>query len=128
MQRTPSDGEVASESGTEHERSLWPDVDGQGHVIFLLDAASGFEKTLMRDWIEAARPADFRPEQIEILEIPCARRKHGRVDSRLEPLLAAGSDPIRLPAPTCAGAPAGGREPERASFAREYDSSPQARS
>ena len=97
MHSASSEAEVAPVAPVDHTPSSWPVSGTDGQVIFLLDAANGLERKLLRKWIEQVRPAEFRREQIEILEIPCARRRHGRVDPRLESLLAAGSDPTLSP-------------------------------
>jgi len=38
----------------------WP-KHGSSRVLFLLDAASGLDEKLLRDWIERQRPASLRP-------------------------------------------------------------------
>ncbi len=75
----------------------WPAGAGDGRVVFLLDAANGFEERLLRRWIEEARPADLSPDRVETLRIPCPRRSRGSVDAGLEPCLAAGGDPLLAP-------------------------------
>ncbi len=66
-------------------------------MVFLLDAANGFEEGLLREWIDEAKPEGLISEQVEILGIPSSRRSRGRVDPGLEPTLAAGGDPLLAP-------------------------------
>lgn len=75
----------------------WPAGAGDGRIVFLLDAASGFEERRLRAWIEAQRPESLGADQVEILQIPASRRRRGRVDRRLEPALAGGGDPLLAP-------------------------------
>ncbi len=63
--------------------------------MFLLDAATAFERRLLQGWIDRQRPAEApRPEAIPI---PPSRGRRRRIDSRLEALLAAGNDPLLAP-------------------------------
>jgi glycerol-3-phosphate O-acyltransferase len=73
----------------------WPAASGR-RVAFLLDAASGLEEGLLRAWIERHRPPGAKRD--DAVAIPSSRRRRrGRLDPRLEPLLAAGDDPLLAP-------------------------------
>jgi glycerol-3-phosphate O-acyltransferase len=74
----------------------WPAVNGN-RVVFLLDAASGFERRLLEDWIARARPAHVPPAEVEAIPIPPSRRGRRRLDPRLEARLATGDDPVLAP-------------------------------
>jgi glycerol-3-phosphate O-acyltransferase len=65
-----------------------------GRIVFLIDAASRLERRLLHDWIEDQR---LEGSQIDCLEIPCSRRRRGRLDPALEPALAGGDDPLLAP-------------------------------
>jgi glycerol-3-phosphate O-acyltransferase len=72
----------------------WPAAGGR-RVVFLLDAASRLEERLLRGWIERHRPP---ADPAEVVRIPSTRRRRrGRLDARLEPLLASGDDPLLAP-------------------------------
>ena len=76
------------------DEPAWPETGGRD-VVFLLDTASGFERRILRDWIERHRPD---PElKVDILMLPSSRRRRGRLDPRLEPILASGDDPLLAP-------------------------------
>jgi len=76
----------------------WPEAGGR-RLVFLLDAASALEERLLRDWI--ARRAPAGAAGTDAVAIPASRRRRRRrarrVDPRLEPLLAAGDDPLLAP-------------------------------
>ncbi|MEN8160197.1 MAG: glycerol-3-phosphate 1-O-acyltransferase, partial [Myxococcota bacterium] len=77
----------------ENEPSF-PETRGR-RVLFLLDAASRLEERLLRAWIERHTPAGA---SLEVLSLPSSRRRrHGRLDPRLEPALAAGDNPLLAP-------------------------------
>lgn len=63
-------------------------------MVFLLDAGSGPEHRLLREWIESRRPAKSRP--YVVIPIPRGRRSR-RPDARLEGLLRAADDPVFVP-------------------------------
>ncbi len=89
----------------------WPAANGR-RVAFLLDAASRLEEGMLRDWIERHRPeAEARYEAIAIPS--SRRRRRARSDPRLEPLLAAGDDPLLAPLRVIWRAREGGRDGER---------------
>jgi glycerol-3-phosphate O-acyltransferase len=72
----------------------WPDTAGRD-VVFLIDAASRFEHRLLCDWIRRNCPES--PAKVEIRTLPSSRRRRGRLDPALEPILASGEDPILAP-------------------------------
>jgi glycerol-3-phosphate O-acyltransferase len=87
---------VAMTDPLRHEPD-WPVLNGRSPV-FLLDAASEFERSLLEAWVERKRPADVAPEAVVAISIPSTRRRRHKVS--LEPLeahLAAGSDPLLIP-------------------------------
>jgi len=65
----------------------WPAAGSSGRVIFLLDASSGLEERILRDWIERHRPASTPAEEVEVVRIPPSRRRSRRIRS-LDPRLA----------------------------------------
>jgi glycerol-3-phosphate O-acyltransferase len=72
----------------------WPAAGGR-RVVFLLDAASRLEERLLHDWIERKRP---EADAAEVVRVPSTRRRRrGRLDARLEPILASGDDPLLAP-------------------------------
>ena len=72
----------------------FPTITGE-RVIFLLDAASGLEERMLRDWVQRNTPADG--PAVDLMSLPASRRRRGRLDPRLEPALAAGDDPLLAP-------------------------------
>jgi glycerol-3-phosphate O-acyltransferase len=70
-----------------------------GHrVVFLLDASSPLERDVLGQWIERGRPDGVTRAAYDTVSIPPSRRQRpGRVDPRLEALLAAGDDPLLAP-------------------------------
>ncbi|MBW2664949.1 MAG: glycerol-3-phosphate 1-O-acyltransferase [Deltaproteobacteria bacterium] len=75
----------------------WPALDGHSPV-FLLDAASALERSLLKAWIERKRPHGLALESPISISIPSTRRrKHSPSLSALEAHLAAGSDPLLIP-------------------------------
>jgi len=74
----------------------WPPQDGR-RVIFLIDASSGLEDRLLRQWIVRHAPSDAPPDSWEAVAIPPSRGKHRGLDSRLEALLATDDDPLLAP-------------------------------
>lgn len=76
------------------DEPTWPGREGQD-VVFLLDVASGFERRLLCEWIERQRPESSA--RVEILMLPSSRRRRGRLDPGLEPILASGDDPLLAP-------------------------------
>ncbi len=77
------------------EEPDWPAAEGQP-VLFLLDAASPLEESLLRGWIERHQPNGVAADAIRI---PATRRRRGRrtPDPRLEDALATGEDPLLAP-------------------------------
>jgi glycerol-3-phosphate O-acyltransferase len=74
----------------------WPD-HGTRPVVFLLDAATSLEESILRKWIEQARPEGVAPADVEAITIPSSRRvRRGRMGP-LEPALATSDDPILAP-------------------------------
>jgi glycerol-3-phosphate O-acyltransferase len=65
-----------------------------GRVVFLLDAASGFEERLLREWVARVRPEGARAG---IIAIPASRRSRGALGLDLEAALAAGDDALFAP-------------------------------
>ena len=78
------------------DEPAWPAENGT-RVVFLVDAASGFERRLLEDWIARARPAHVPPAEVEAIPIPPSRRGRRRLDPRLEARLATGDDPLLAP-------------------------------
>jgi glycerol-3-phosphate O-acyltransferase len=76
----------------------WPEAQGRD-IVFLIDAASRFEARLLGDWIRRHCPesSDEAPRRVEILTLPSSRRRRGRLDPKLEPILASGNDPLLAP-------------------------------
>jgi len=84
-------------AATQTEEPTWPAANGN-RVVFLIDAASGFERRLLEDWVFRAKPAHISPAQVETIRIPPSRRgRRGRLDPRLEARLATGDDPLLAP-------------------------------
>lgn len=92
--------DVDSRSGSEappHNEPAWPETGGRD-VVFLVDAASRFENRLLHSWIERHRPESAASDaKIEILTLRSSRRRRGRLDPGLEPILASGDDPLLVP-------------------------------
>jgi glycerol-3-phosphate O-acyltransferase len=82
-------------AGSERKEPDWPAAAGR-RVVFLLDAASPLEVRLLRSWIERQRPAGEARDEA-VLVPSSRRRRRRRLDPRLEPLLAAGDDPLLAP-------------------------------
>lgn len=72
----------------------WPRTEGRD-VVFLLDAASRFESRLLHAWIDRHRPES--DAKVEILTLRSSRRRRGKLDPGLEPILASGDDPLLAP-------------------------------
>jgi glycerol-3-phosphate O-acyltransferase len=72
----------------------WPET-GNRDVVFLIDAASRFESRLLHDWIKRQCPES--PGKIETITLPSSRRRRGRLDPALEPILASGEDVLLVP-------------------------------
>ncbi|MBW2286334.1 MAG: glycerol-3-phosphate 1-O-acyltransferase [Deltaproteobacteria bacterium] len=89
-------GNVAMVESLQREPD-WPALDGHSPV-FLLDAASALERSLLKAWIERKRPHGLALESPISISIPSTRRrKHSPSLSALEAHLAAGSDPLLIP-------------------------------
>ena len=86
---TVAASEVASEP-------TWPQ-GGQGPVVFLLDAASGLEERILRQWAATARPDEVSATDVDCVVMASTRRRRRRGDGRLEDVLAAGGDPLLAP-------------------------------
>ena len=72
----------------------FPEADAD-RVVFLIDAASGLEERLLREWIgEQAPPGG---PAIQTLRLPASRRRRGHLDPRLDATLATGDDPLLAP-------------------------------
>ena len=76
------------------DEPVWPETGGRD-IVFLLDSASRFESRLLHAWIDRHRPESGR--KVEILTLPSSRRRRGRLDPGLEPILASGDDPLLAP-------------------------------
>ena len=72
----------------------FPEAGGR-RVVFLLDAASRLEERLLRGWIERLRAGGRRGRGARDPELAAPARR--RIDARLEPVLAAGDDPLLAP-------------------------------
>ncbi|MBI3784925.1 MAG: glycerol-3-phosphate 1-O-acyltransferase [Deltaproteobacteria bacterium] len=85
-------------SGSSPHGPQWPESHNH-RIVFLLDAASLLEERALRDWIAAARPADFAAANLEVLTIPSSRGKKARraLDPRLEVALASDDNPLFAP-------------------------------
>ena len=68
--RAPAEEPIAS----------WPAAGGDARIVFLLDAASGFEERRLRAWIDTQCPSGLSADRFEILQIPASRRRRGRID------------------------------------------------
>ncbi|MHA7838326.1 MAG: glycerol-3-phosphate 1-O-acyltransferase [bacterium] len=68
----------------------WPDQEGSGRIVFLVDVASRIERRLVDRWIQATRPTEGACDAYEVLPIPPTRRRRRRqpVDPRLQATLA----------------------------------------
>jgi len=72
---------------------------GDRPVVFLIDASSGLEQRLLRNWIDTHKPAPGAKNGWEAIAIPPSRRRAGKssLDPRLEERLATGDDPLLAP-------------------------------
>ena len=82
------------------EGQAWPN-HGSSRLLFLLDAASSLDESVLRDWIEQHRPAAVTPTDVAAIRIPSSRRPRARrVAASLEPALATTDDlfvaPLRV--------------------------------
>jgi len=83
------------------ESSSWP-LSPTGRYVFLLEAASGFERALLEAWIAEHRPPGLDDADVESLAIPSSRNGGARRHvPRLEARLAAGDDPLLAPLRVC---------------------------
>ena len=74
--------------------SPWPDRSGD--VAFLLEAAGGFERKLLEQWVGRTRPAGAREPYL--VALPSSRRGGlGALDPALEEICAAGDDVVLTP-------------------------------
>ena len=78
------------------ERSGWS-FERNTRVVFLLDASSGLEARLLREWVEERRPEDSPRYDFAMLPASRAPKAREHVDERLEALLAGGDDPVLAP-------------------------------
>ncbi|MBJ22692.1 MAG: glycerol-3-phosphate 1-O-acyltransferase [bacterium] len=60
---------------------LWPSHLPR-RALFLLDAASGLDEQVLRDWLETNRPASIAPTDVEAIRIPSSRRRQRRPHQR----------------------------------------------
>lgn len=76
----------------------WPEGAGSGRTVFLLDASSRLEESILREWIAAKRPAGVAAEAVAVVRIPSSRRPV-RADgvAALEPIFSASDDPLLAP-------------------------------
>jgi glycerol-3-phosphate O-acyltransferase len=75
----------------------WPAANGDP-IVFLLDASSWIERTLLEDWIERNRPRETGAPGFEVVVLPpTRRRKRGATLDRLEARLATGGDSVFAP-------------------------------
>jgi glycerol-3-phosphate O-acyltransferase len=83
------------------DEPAWPAAAGR--VVFLLDASSGLEDAILRDWIARARPAGVPEADVEVVSIPPSRRRRRRrlgrraSESRLEACVAASGEALFAP-------------------------------
>jgi len=80
---------------------VWPESGGQP-IVFLLDASSGLERRILREWIEQHRPPDLAPGSVEVASLPDSRLRRPRirkVDPRLATILLEEEDydPLLVP-------------------------------
>ena len=87
-------GDDRDGSAVHVDEPVWPETGGRD-VVFLLDVASRFESRLLRAWIHRHQPESGA--KVEILTLPSSRRRRGRLDPGLEPILASGDDPLMAP-------------------------------
>ena len=76
--------------------SRWPDGNTK-RVLFLLDAASGFEAEILRGWIDENRPKSAAPTDVQALRIPSSRRPRRGRAGVLEAALAGVDDVLFAP-------------------------------
>ncbi|HKJ25328.1 MAG TPA: glycerol-3-phosphate 1-O-acyltransferase [Myxococcota bacterium] len=82
------------------DTSGWPESPS-GRTVFLLDAASGYERALLEAWIAEHRPAGVADADLDAIAIPSSRGGRRRIDPHLEARLAAGDDPLLAPLRVC---------------------------
>jgi glycerol-3-phosphate O-acyltransferase len=76
----------------------WPSDDPDRDVVFLLDAASPLERSLLEDWVQSRLPAESPPGRVRMVALPPSRSRRKRdVDPALEAVLAAEDDPLLAP-------------------------------
>lgn len=74
------------------------DGDGMRRTLYLLDAASGFEETILRDWIADPHPPAAGAGAQQAIPIPSSRRRGRRAQTgALEPALADAGDLLLAP-------------------------------
>ena len=85
------------------EPAGWPAAHPQASsLLFLIDAASDFERRILHNWIESERPASLEPGEVHSLLLPSSRRR-GRRSRRRRPAdplaaaLATPDDPLLVP-------------------------------
>ncbi|NNL66423.1 MAG: glycerol-3-phosphate 1-O-acyltransferase [Myxococcales bacterium] len=79
------------------EPPRWPTSPSRGFV-FLLDAASPLERTLLEAWIDEHQPEDVADADVDRIAIPPSRRGRGRrLDPALEARLSVDDDPLLAP-------------------------------
>ncbi len=74
----------------------WPDEPGP--YLFLLEVSGPLERRLLEAWITRNRPDEVDPGDVQIAHLPQTRRKrHARLDPRLEAFLSGDDDPLLVP-------------------------------
>jgi len=91
---------TAGQSAIEPETDApWP--KGDGRIVFLLDACTELERTMLERWIDRNRPPSAPASSTEVVPIPPSRRRSARKTgsglARLESAIAAGGDPVMAP-------------------------------
>jgi glycerol-3-phosphate O-acyltransferase len=81
------------------DEPAWP-AGAEVRVVFLLDASSGVEAAILRDWVARARPPEVAEADVEIVAVPPSRRRRRRAraaDPRLEAAVAASGEALFAP-------------------------------
>ena len=77
----------------------WPNADGR--IVFLLDACTSLERSMLERWVDKHRPPSTPASCVEIVSIPPSRRRAARQNAKglvsLETAIAAGGDPVMAP-------------------------------
>ncbi len=94
---SPAAGDAAGADGASAPVARWPEMPAGGRVVFLLDAASPLERRCLESWIDRHRPSEIGAGQVDLVSIPASRSRGGKLDGKLEAILAEGGDPVLAP-------------------------------